>query len=303
MTAVDRTAAGRAFDSRESAREPTGRRLGRGLETLIEASRTDDSGVLFHLPPEVIDVDPRNPRRAAEAEDERFRELRASIERHGVLEPLLVRAGARPDRFTLVCGERRLRAARALGLASVPCRKIEVPEERVLEVMLIENLHREDLDPIAEAQACRALIEEHGYTQEALAERLARSRPAIANALRLLDLPEAVQEKVARGRISAGHGRAIAALPSKEAQEALARRVEEEGLSVRETEAAARAGQAARRPRRRRERPSYLVALEERLQKALGTKVAIEQTGPGRGRIVIEFYSDDHFEALLEALE
>lgn len=285
-----------------------GRRLGRGLEALIEASRAEESGELLHLPPEAIEVTARNPR--LEFEGAGTDELVRSIERHGILQPLVVRRSpAAPDRYELVCGERRLRAAREIGLATVPCVRVDVPDERVLETMLIENLHREDLDPIETAKAYRALIEQHGFTQDEVATRVAKSRPAIANALRLLELPENLQDMIAAGAISAGHARAIAALKTPAEQDALARRAEREGLSVREVEAIVQgkkieAGGAAPQPRKRRRakgaRPGYLDVLEDRMRKAIGTRVAIEQSAPGRGRIVIDFYSDDEFERLLE---
>jgi ParB family chromosome partitioning protein len=258
-------------------------------------------GELMHLPPEAIDAAPDNPRAFRDGPD--FDDLVRSIERHGVLQPLVVRRGAVEGRWELLCGERRWRAARTLQLATVPCVRLDVADERKLEVMLIENIHREDLDPIATAKAYRALLDEHGYTQEELAKRLARSRPAIANALRLLELPEPLQDEVARGSISAGHARAIAGLDSPEAQRDLARRVAREGLSVRETEAAVKEAKAgpARRPRpRRKDRAAYLDLLEDQLRKAVGTRVKIETTGPASGRIVIDFGSDEEFERLLE---
>lgn len=271
----------------------------RPARPVTETWRGADGGELLQLAPDAIDAAPENPREIWDTPE--FDELVRSIERHGILQPLVVRAG-NGGRFELLCGERRLRAARALGLAAVPCVRLEVPDERKREVMLIENLHREDLDPISTAKAYKALIEEHGLTQEELARRIAKSRPAIANALRLLELPETLQGEIARRSISAGHARAIAGLASPEAQAQLARRVEREGLSVRETEAAVQEakGPSPRKRARRKERAGYIDVLEDQLRKALGTKVKIETTGPASGRILIDFYSDDEFERLLE---
>jgi ParB family chromosome partitioning protein len=271
----------------------------------IEPERAE-AKELLELAPDAIEAAPENPREIWDGPE--FDELVRSIERHGILQPLVVRRAkgdaAQPARWELLCGERRLRAARALRLATVPCVRLDVPDERKREVMLIENLHREDLDPIATAKAYRALIDEHGLTQDELARRLAKSRPAITNALRLLELPGALQGEVARGAITAGHARAIAGLAAPEAQAALARRVEREGLSVRETEAAVKEAKApeaaAKRRLRRAGRAGYLDVLEDQLRKALGTKVKIETSGPASGRIVIDFYSDAEFERLLE---
>lgn len=273
------------------------RTLGRGLEELIAECREAESSNLLQLAPECIDPNPYQPRQ--EFKPQQLEELAGSIARHGILQPLTVRKSAVPDRYELVCGERRLRASIKLGLAAVPCIVGDVPDDRLLEFALVENLQRQDLDPIEIAMAYHALMQQCKYTQEQLGERLSLSRSSIANALRLLELPEALRENVSRGTLSAGHARAIAALPSESSQTALAARVARDSLTVRETENEVHKLKGPHVPPKRPARPHYLEAVEDRLRKHLGTKVSIQETGPSRGRIVIDFYGEEDFERLL----
>jgi ParB family chromosome partitioning protein len=256
---------------------------------------------LLQIPPEVIDTNPEQPRRRFTPEA--LEALVQSIARHGILQPLIVRDGIQSGRYELVAGERRLRAAMVLGLQRVPAVRRHVPDERLLEVALVENIQRESLDSIEEAEAYRSLIDRYGYTQESVAERVGRSRSTVANALRLLDLPDVVKAATAAGTISAGHARALAGLPTAQAQKDLCDRVVAEGMSVRETEACVarikRPGRPPRQPRGSR-RPPYLQPLEDRLRRRLGTKVKLHQSGRQAGRIEIHFHSDEEFERLLE---
>lgn len=271
------------------------------MTALLEPFRKEGGEVrLLDVPPEAIEPNAEQPRRAFSAEAHAA--LADSIRRHGLLQPLVVRRGGEPGRFELVAGERRLRAALEVGLARVPAVVAPIPDDRRLEVALVENLQRCSLNPIEEAEAFRSLMDRYGYTQDSVAERVGRSRSTIANALRLLELPERVREAVTDGRLSAGHARAIAGLSSIAAQEALLERVEKEGLSVRETEAEVQRAKRPRPPARRRaeRRPPYLAHIEDRLRRVLGTRVQLVQTGRTRGRIVIDFHSDDEFERLLE---
>ncbi|GIW72076.1 MAG: chromosome partitioning protein ParB [Planctomycetota bacterium] len=286
------------------------RRLGRGLDELLAEIERPRAGQLVELVPEQIDPNPAQPR--TRFDPEQLQELVDSIARHGILQPLVVRAGRRPERYELVAGERRLRAALKLGLARVPAVVVEVSDERMLELALVENLQRQALDPIEEAEAYRHLLQRFHYTQEEVAARVGRSRSSVANALRLLELPEGVRAEVASGRLSAGHARALAGLRQPELQERLAARIVREGLSVREAEAEVQRLKAGagpepgrERPPRRRSsgrRPPYLDQLENELCRRLGTRVRIEQRARARGRIVIDFHSDDQFEGLLERL-
>ncbi|RMF25632.1 MAG: ParB/RepB/Spo0J family partition protein [Deltaproteobacteria bacterium] len=238
-------------------------------------------------------------------DEEQLDGLAASIRECGILQPLLVTP--RNGGYELIAGERRLRAAARAGLDRVPV--IVRPEVRAgedVELALIENVQRQDLTPIEAARGYRRLIEQHGYTQERVAARLGKSRAAVANTLRLLALPEPVQEAVDQGLLSEGHARALLALPTAAAQIKLAQRAVREGLSVRETEDLARS-QAQARPAGTREgsgeraaQVTALRAVEERLIRALGTKVRIR--GSQKGRIEISFHSQEELEHLVERL-
>jgi len=298
--------------SREKSAAPESEEA--GLDALLERFRVPGEAGLISLAPERIEANPVQPRQ--EFDPAAIDELARSIERHGLLQPLTVRKGERAGTYELVAGERRLRAARKLGLARVPCVVAEIPDERMLEVALVENLQRRDLDAIDTAAAYRALIVTYGYTQEELAQRLSVGRSSVTNALRLLELPPLLRGEVSSGRISAGHARALASLDDARAQREIATRIEREALTVRETEAVvARRKLAAKEPARGaaglRGAPgragkagrASLEALEARLRKKLGTKVTIEERGASRGRIVVDFYGEAEFERLLGLLD
>jgi ParB family chromosome partitioning protein len=284
---------------------PTPRkRLGKGLGALLGEQAVDSarggSGVT-HVPVSRITPNRFQPRRTFEPEA--IADLAASIAQKGVLQPLIVTAGE-DGGWELVTGERRWRAAQQAGLATVPVVVRQVDERDLLEIALIENLQREDLDAIEEATGYRRLIDEFGATQAELAEHLGRSRPAVANALRLLDLPEEVQTRVRHGTLTAGHGRALLGLDSRRRIPALAREAVERGLSVRQLERRVKRENGG--PRRAAE-PSRGAELErqrieEELQRALGTKVSIRASSRAKGRIEISFYSLDDLEGLVERL-
>ena len=247
-------------------------------------------------------MNPRQPRTAfAERE---LSELAESVRAVGILQPLVVRRTA--DGYELIAGERRLRAAKMAGLESVPIVERAASDDDLLTLALVENLQREDLNPIEKAKGFKELIERYGLTQEAAAKRLGKDRSTIANFIRLLDLPEAVQHVVSRGTISMGHARALLGIPQPSMQQALALRIEEEGLSVREIEriAADRRG-AEHKPTRSKPAPvtkdAHIRDLEDRARQRLGTQVAIEHKD-GRGRMIISFFSDDDFQRVLEVL-
>ena len=280
-------------------RRPGG--LGRGLDALLPASPpagADPAAVgtgASLLPVDAIVPNPQQPRERI-APDE-LAELAASIQAHGVLQPVIVsRSG---PSYVLVAGERRWRAAQLAGLETIPALVKEVTPRERLELALVENLQREDLTPLEEAAAYRQLVDEYGLTQEALAARVGKSRVAVANALRLLHLAPAVRAALADGRITAGHGRALLGCPDPETQEALLARVLAADLSVRATEELVRrAGQPAPRPA---PRPAELAAVEEDLREALGTKVQLYHSRRG-GRIVIHYFSDEELQGLYDRL-
>ncbi len=240
----------------------------------------------------------------------RLRELARSIESQGVMQPLLLRPHpAHEDQYELVAGERRLRAIRLLGWPAAPALVRRISDEHLLESALVENLQREQLTPIEEAQAYRQLLDDHGYTQESLAERVGRERSTIANLVRLLHLPLAVQEDLEEERLSAGHARALLALEDAALQLALREQILARGLSVRETERLVKRAQNGGPARRKRQaqqaasgRDPRLVAAQEALENRLGTRVAVTCNGDGGGRIEIEYYSLEDFNRLYDEL-
>jgi ParB family chromosome partitioning protein len=274
---------------------PRRKGLGRGLDALIPHSpATKPQERVLRI--EQIAPSPWQPR--LRFDDGKLQELAESMRQYGVVEPLVVRP--REGGFELVAGERRLRAARLCGLDSVPVVVREMDDREALEVTLIENLQREELSALEEAAAYVRLIEEFGATQEEVARRTGKSRPAVANTIRLLQLPEAVREEMRTGRLTAGHARALLALDSPVEQTALARDAIRFGLSVRQLEARIRARKQLK-PKSRAVRDLHLVDVEKQLMRALGTRVRLENQG-SRGRIVIEFFSPAELERLVERL-
>ena len=296
--------------------------LGRGLNALIrEAAATatppapaeaaaaadaPDGGIRL-VPVERIRAGRWQPRH--QFRPEAMEELVASIRERGVLQPLLVLAAG--DVFELIAGERRLRAATAAGLREVPVRLMVVDDRGALEMALVEKLQREDLDPIEEAQGYASLLTQFRLTQEQVSERVGKARATVANALRLLELPDAVKDLVREGRLSAGHAKALLALAIPAEREALARRAVKEGLSVREVERDV--ARVARGPRVRRASRDDVPAdhakyLEERLRERLGTGVRVESSRTfadgrkARGAVTIEYYSADDLDRLMVIL-
>jgi ParB family transcriptional regulator, chromosome partitioning protein len=278
--------------------------LGRGLDALLPAqmgSDDQDRAGLLELSVTDIDANPHQPR--ATFPDETLDHLADSIRKLGVLQPLLVRP--RQGRFELIAGERRLRAARRAGLSSVPVVVVEADERGSLERALVENLHREDLNPIEEAAAYRQLIDEGGLTQEQLGARLSRNRATIANSLRLLELPTSIQALLADRALTAGHGRALLGLAHNPFQERLARRIAQEQLSVRETEDLVRRYQsmsaATDHKRVSGARPAEIAEAQRTLADRLQTRVRVEM-GARKGRIVVDFVSLEELDRLVRAI-
>ena len=283
------------------------RGLGRGLGALLgdAALQTQEGGSVL-LPIAQVEPGLKQPRKRFDQET--LAALAESIRLHGILQPLTVRRLA-SGYYQIIAGERRWRAAKLAGLREVPAVIVEADDRKVMELGLIENLQREDLNPMEEAMGYQALIEEYGLTQEEAARRVGKSRPAVANALRLLALPDAVRALVEEGRLSAGHARALLSLPRAEEQKKLAQKVVAEGLSVRQTEALAK-----RLARDREEmedsggeKPSdpmklYRDAAAKELSARWGRKVSITM-GPKKGRLEFEFYNDEDLTALLDRLE
>jgi ParB family chromosome partitioning protein len=245
-----------------------------------------------------ISPNPHQPRKSFPRD--KIQELADSIREKGVLQPLLLRPAAQGG-YEIVAGERRFRAAELLGRATVPAVIRQIPDRELLEFALVENIQREDLDPIEMADALDRLLTECGYTHQDLAQRLGKDRSSISNSLRLLRLPDPVRRAVSAGEISAGHARALAGLSSAEQQAVWCARVVKEGLAVRALERLLERAHSIRRaaPRLRRARhvDAALAALVERMQSALGTRVRVHPAGKG-GRIEIEYYSTDELDRL-----
>ena len=257
------------------------------------------------LPAAEIRPNPMQPRRTFE--EAPLRELAESIRRHGILQPLTVRRLS-SGYYQIIAGERRWRAAKLAGLTEVPAVIIEADDRKVMELGLIENLQREDLNPIEEANGYKVLLDEYGLTQEEVAQRVGKSRPAVANALRLLALPDPVHLLLEEGKLSAGHARAILAVPSGELQKKLAQKVVAEELSVRQTEALAKrlaAGEKEPPAPKTAAGPDlslYIKEAEKSLASRFGRKVHIVN-GRKKGKIELEYYNPEDLNALLELLE
>ncbi len=278
--------------------------LGRGLSALLpeipaqEGPETQEK--IQELDIDRIRPNPDQPRKHFDPES--LAELAESIRLYGVMQPLLV--VERDGSYVIVAGERRYRAAQLAGLEKVPCLLRELTEERLSELSLIENIQREDLNAIEEAEAFRALMDSYGYTQEKLAQRLGKSRPYVANTLRLLQLAPQERTLVTEGRLSAGHARALLGLTDLRQRADLTRRVLEEGLSVRQTEAAVKKllePPPAPTPRPQRQEKAVLTDLEKQITSTIGMKAQIQGTAQ-RGRLVVEYRSAEDLEALLERM-
>jgi ParB family transcriptional regulator, chromosome partitioning protein len=267
------------------------RALGRGLGALLPPADTEDGVRLRELPVESLIPNPQQPRRNFDSQA--LEELAASIRSSGVLQPLVVRP--RGTQFEILVGERRWRAAQQAGLTRVPAIVREASDAEALELGLVENLLREDLNPVEAAQAYQRLLAEFGWTQEELARRLGKDRSSIANALRLLRLPTPIQEDLQSGRLTMGHARALLGLPSVAAQLRLRERILSQDWSVRATEAGVQARRSTR-PKARRRAPE-VEATEEELRLALGTRVRIVGNLV-RGRIELPYVSAAELERI-----
>jgi ParB family transcriptional regulator, chromosome partitioning protein len=276
--------------------------LGRGLGALIPASGPGATAFM-QLDLRLIVPNPRQPR--GDFDEQELEELAHSLREVGLLQPVVVRPLAE-GRYELIAGERRVRAARLAGFEELPAVVRETEEGERLTEALVENLHRSDLNPLEEAAAYQQLLEDFGMTHEALAEKLGKSRSAISNGLRLLSLPVSLQQHLISGDLTAGHARALLALPDHDAQERAGARILKEGLTVRQAEELVRTALAPpdgdASPRRSRQsRPSPYEGLQRRLADVLATRVQIAGT-PKRGKIVIDYAGEEDLERLLAVL-
>lgn len=274
--------------------------LGRGLSALIPeaplAPTTPDRG--FDVDIDLLRPNPFQPR--VHVDEGRIEELARSIRSHGIIQPIVVRRSA-GNSYEIVAGERRWRASQRAGLLKVPVVVREIPDDKLLAAALIENIQREDLNPIEEAQAYRRLADDLHLTQEQIAEAVGKDRSSIANYVRLLRLPTEVRENLAAGSISMGHARALLALPDEAAQLRVSREVVAKNLSVRETEALVAKGDQPSSTRVEQPKDVHTRAAEDRLRFALGTKTRIVRKGRG-GRIEIDFTNENELQRIFEYL-
>jgi ParB family transcriptional regulator, chromosome partitioning protein len=276
--------------------------LGKGLDALIPAGQnmpsSDGSGVT-HVSIDLIQRNPRQPREKFDIEE--LENLAASIREHGVIQPLVVSPG-KNGIYVLVAGERRLQASRKAGLKTVPVVIRHATDQQLLELALIENVQRADLNPIEEAEAYQHLAKEFRMSHENIAARVGKSRVAVTNTMRLLDASAAVKQALVDGRITEGHARALLALNTAKAQEALLNQIVNLDLSVRQTEALTRKYSGQKPATKKRSNQSADVTdVERRLRSSLGTKVALKH-GKRGGTVTIYYYSDEELNSLMEKL-
>lgn len=264
-----------------------------------EEPEAAEGGILYV---DINDIKPNTTQPRKAFDEEKLEELAASIERHGLIQPIVLRQSDKG--YEIVAGERRWRAARIVGLKEVPCIVRELTDEENMLLAIIENMQREDLNPIEEAEGLKQMIDTYGLTQEQVSYSVGKSRPYITNSLRLLKLPSKVQELTAEGKLTTGHARAIAAVKEQHRQIELAVKAAEGGLSVRQIEKLAREN---KKPKNRSENAAAGKSadekrVEEDLKNVLGTRVSLNRKGK-KGRIEIEFYSDEELERLIELLK
>ncbi len=278
--------------------------LGRGLDSLFAdlPEQAGDDTTITTLPVREIEPDPEQPRKTFD--ETALAELSASISENGLLQPIAVRPKKAGPGYVIIAGERRWRAARMAGLDEVPVLIKEVTDEQAAALALIENLQREDLNPIEEAEGCQQLIEKYGLTQETAAKRLGKSRSSLANTLRLLALPDPVRDQVRTGKLSAGHAKALLGLSDSGRMEEAARLIEAKGMNVRQAEALCRKlNKPPRAPKTQDPftRPKVAVELEAALKDVTGSEVRISYKN-GKGSLQIDFYSDEQLAAYARLL-
>jgi len=273
--------------------------LGKGLDALIPGGSTPREGGAIQIPIDSVVRNPRQPRQSFKEEE--LEELAASIRQHGIIQPIIVSPGA-GGTYTIIAGDRRWQAARRAGLKTVPVVVRVASDQQLLELALIENVQRADLNAIEEAEAFQHLSKEFGMSHEAIASRVGKSRVAVTNTIRLLEASSAVKQALVDGRISEGHARALLALGSARAQEAALQRITNLDLSVRQTELLARKLSGHRpAPKKKPARSADVADIERRLRASLGTKVNLKHGKKG-GSLTIHYYSNEELDTILEKL-
>lgn len=275
--------------------------LGKGLDTIFAENETEDSNSSVML--KISEIEPNRSQPRRDFDENSLSDLAQSISQHGLLQPLLVRP-LPIGGYQIVAGERRYRACRMAGLTEVPVTIRELSDTETMELALIENLQREDLSPIEEALGYKALIDEHGFSQEEVATSVGKSRPAIANSLRILKLPDSVLEYVKQDKISAGHARALLMLDNEEDMLELAELIYKKDLSVRQAEKLAKKKPEVEEDAQQERKPSFYSMVELALNESLGRKIKVNKNkGKQGGVLQIEFYSDEELTELSNKLK
>lgn len=274
--------------------------LGKGLGALIpEEEITEDSSMVLKISMNLIKANKDQPRKSFDPE--KISELAQSIKEHGIIQPIILNKDEENDTYTVVAGERRFRAAKSIGLMEIPAIIMNIDSKEVLELSLIENIQREDLNPIEEALAYKRLLVDFNLTQEEISKKVCKSRTAITNCMRLLNLDERVQDYIIDGVISEGHGRAILGISDKEIQYGIAQMVIDDSLNVRETERLVKNYENQKKEKGHKEQSNiYYKDIMSKLENRFGTKVFINSKNKNKGKIEIEYYSEDDFERILE---
>lgn len=275
--------------------------LGKGLDALLGGYNAPEEKNINNVSIYLIDNNNEQPRK--QFDESKLRELADSIEQHGVVQPIIVKRSG--ERYTIVAGERRYRAARLAGLNEIPVIVRDLNEQEIREIALVENLQRENLNPIEEAAAIRALMDEHDLTQDEVSKKLGKSRSAIANAVRLLNMPERIQELLLKGKLQAGHARVIASIPNDEIMCQLAESAVAEGWSVRETERQVNALLEERRLPKKQPKKAVIstdmCTAQEAMREHLGTKVTFKGS-EDKGKIVIEYFSKEELQGIYDLI-
>jgi ParB family chromosome partitioning protein len=277
------------------------RGLGKGLGALLPGVDTEEDSPIKEI--KLTEIEPNKSQPRKNFDEEKLEALAESIKTHGVIQPIIVKK-LESGFYQIIAGERRWRAARLAGLKTIPVIIKDYEKKEVLEIALIENLQREDLNPIEESEAYQNLINEFNLTQEEISARVGKSRSAIANALRLLNLPEGIKQLLIEDKISSGHARAILSIDNIELQIQVANKVVNEGLSVRETEKYVKAlvSQKSKKNKKDNKLSHVYIDIQNRMSQNLGTKVRI-YPGANKSKIEIEYYSDDDLERIMNLLK
>lgn len=271
--------------------------LGKGLGALITSAETEEAGI---KEVKINNIEPNTSQPRKIFNDEKLEQLAESIKVHGVVQPLIVQKNE--NRYKIVAGERRWRAARKAGLKTIPVIVRDLSSKQVMEIALIENLQREDLNPIEEAEAYEKLIKEYGMTQEEISSTVGKSRPAIANSLRLLTLQTQIKNKLIEGVITSGHARALLSIDNEKNQITAVDEIVRKGLNVRETEMLVKRLASPKKDKKPRNDQSEFIVVEERFREVFGTKVKI-MNGKKSGKILIEYYSPDELDRIINIVE